>query len=47
MKKISYYFLFILIFFGCGDESSNQDETAKDSVKDDIVVEIGPEKEIV
>ena len=47
MKKIGYYFLFILIFFGCGDESSNQDETVKDSVKDEIVVETGPEKEIV
>ena len=43
MKKISYYFLFLLVFFGCGDESSNQDET----VKDDIVIETGPEKEIV
>ena len=30
-------------FLGCGDESSNQDET----VKDDIIVETGPEKEIV
>ena len=43
MRKISYCFLFLLVFFGCGDESSNQDET----VKDDIIVETGPEKEIV
>ena len=47
MRKISCFFLFLLVCFGCGDESSNEDETAKDSVKDDIVVEIGPEKEIV
>ena len=43
MRKISYCFLFLLVFLGCGDESSNQDET----VKDDIIVETGPEKEIV
>ena len=40
---ISYCFLFMFVCFGCGDESSNQDET----VKDDIVIETGPEKEIV
>ena len=43
MRKISCLFLFLLFFLGCGDESSNQDET----VKDDIIVETGPEKEIV
>ena len=43
MRKISNCFLFLLVFLGCGDESSNQDET----VKDDIIVETGPEKEIV
>ena len=43
MKKISCFFLFLLICFGCSDESSNQDET----VKDDIIVKTGPEKEIV
>ena len=43
MKKISCFFLFLLVCFGCGDESSNQDET----VKDDIIVETGLEKEIV
>ena len=32
MKKISYCFLFLLVFFGCGDESSNQDEIVKDEV---------------
>ena len=47
MKKISYYFLFLLVFFGCGDESSNQDEIVQDSVGDEIVVEKEPEKEIV
>ena len=43
MRKISCLFLLLLFFLGCGDESSNQDET----VKDDIIVETGPEKEIV
>ena len=47
MKKISCFFLFLLVCFGCGDESSNQDEIVKDSVKDDIVVEIEPKKDIV
>ena len=32
MRKISYCFLFLLVFFGCGDESSNQDEIVKDEV---------------
>ena len=47
MRKISCFFLFLLVCFGCGDESSNQDEIVKDSVEDEIVVETEPEKEIV
>ena len=39
MKKVSCFFLFLLICFGCGDESSNQDEIVQDSVEDEIVVE--------
>ena len=37
MKMISYCFLFLLVCFGCGDESSNEDEIVQDSVKDEIV----------
>ena len=47
MKKISYYFLFLLVFFGCGDESSNQDETVQDLVQDEIVEEYLVEDEVV
>ena len=47
MRMISCFFLFLLVCFGCGDESSNQDEIVKDSVEDEIVVETEPEKEIV
>ncbi len=33
-----FCFLFMLVFFGCGDESSNQEEKAlKDLVKDEVV----------
>ena len=39
MKKVSCFFLFLLICFGCGDESSNEDEIVQDSVEDEIVVE--------
>ena len=47
MKKISYCFLFLLVCFGCGDESSNEDEIVQDSVEDEIVVETDPKKDIV
>ena len=47
MKKISYCFLFSLFFFGCGDESSNQDETVQDLVQDEIVEEDLVEDEVV
>ena len=43
MRMISCFFLFLLVCFGCGDESSNQDEIVKDSVEDEIVVETEPE----
>ena len=32
IKKISYCFLFMLVCFGCGDESSNEDEIVKGSM---------------
>ena len=35
MKKISCFFLFLLVCFGCGDESSNQDEIVKDEIIED------------
>ena len=47
MKKVSCFFLFLLICFGCGDESSNQDEIVQDSVEDEIVFETEPKKDIV
>jgi len=47
MKMISYCFLFLLVCFGCGDESSNEDEIVQDSVEDEIVVETEPKKDIV
>ena len=39
--------MFLLVCFGCGDESSNQDEIVQDSVEDEIVVETEPKKDIV
>jgi len=38
MKKITYCFLFLLVFFGCGDEFTDEEEKAlKDLVKDEVV----------
>ena len=38
MKKITYCFLFLLVFFGCGDEFTDEEEKLlKDLVKDEIV----------
>ena len=39
--------MFLLVCFGCGDESSNEDEIVQDSVEDEIVVETDPKKDIV
>ena len=36
-----------LVFLGCGDELSNQDQVRKDLVKEFPVVDSEPEKEII
>ena len=48
MKKINYCFLFLvlLVFFGCSDESSNEDEVVKNLVKDEPIIDTEPEKKI-
>jgi len=35
-----------LVFWGCSDESSNEDEVVKDLVKDEPVIDTEPEKDI-
>ena len=48
MKKINYYFLFLvlLVCLGCGDESDNEDEVVNNLAKDEPVVDIEPENKI-
>ena len=46
MKKISYFFLFTLVFLGCGDEPSSEDEVVKHLVEDELVFDTEPGKKI-
>ena len=48
MKKINYYFLFLvlLVCLGCSDESDHEDEVVNNLVKDEPVVDIEPENKI-
>ncbi len=44
-KRISCWFLFLLVFFSCADESSDEKEKLlKDLVKDEVTVEVELEK---
>ena len=46
MKKISCFFLFTLVFLGCGDEPSSEDEVVKHLVEDELVFDTEPRKKI-
>ena len=46
MKKISCFFLFTLVFLGCGDEPSSEDEVVKHLVEDELVFATEPRKKI-
>ena len=37
MRKISYFLLFMLFFFGCGNDGENDENALKDLVKDEVV----------
>ena len=40
----SYFFLFTLVFLGCGDEPSSEDEVVKHLVEDELVFDTEPGK---